>query len=60
MSIVHACFQFASNQTTCFELFILVGLQQFMGLPPLMSVCTGNASLYGSRMLYLSHFCLVI
>jgi len=34
-----------SNHTTCFELFILVGLQQTMGLPSLVPIFAGNISL---------------
>jgi len=34
-----------SNHTTRFELFILVGLQQTMGLPYLVSIFAGNISL---------------
>jgi len=39
---MHACIQFAIS----FEPFILVGLQQTMGLPYLMRIFAGNASLY--------------
>jgi len=35
---------------SCFELFILVGLQQTIGLPSLMPLFAGNASLYSSFM----------
>jgi len=49
---IHACFQFASKFKpyymfcSCFELFILVVLQQAMGLPSLLPIFAGNASLY--------------
>jgi len=43
-----------------FEPFILVGLQQTMGLPYLKSIFVGNASLYSSCTFSFSHFCLVI
>jgi len=53
---VHACFQFASKFKpyymfcSCFELFILVGLQEIMGLPSLMPIFPGNVFLYSSCM----------
>jgi len=42
-----------------FELFILVGLQQAMGLPSLMPIFAGNICLYSSCM-FLSHLFLVM
>jgi len=51
---VHACFLFVSKFKpyhmfcSCFELCISVGLQQAMGLPSLMPIFVGNASLYSS------------
>jgi len=35
---------------SCFELFILVGLQQTMGLTSLMPIFAGSASFYNSCM----------
>jgi len=63
---VYPCFQFASKFKpyytfcSCFELFILVGLQQTVGLPSLMPIFAGYAFLYSSCMFQLNHFCLVI
>jgi len=51
---LHACLQFVSKFKphymfcSCFELFILVGLQQTMGLPSLLPIFAGNASFYSS------------
>jgi len=45
---------------SCYELFILAGLQQTMGLPYLFPIFAGNASLHSSCMFLLSHFCFVI
>jgi len=52
---VHERFQFASSQ-----LFILAGFQQTMGLPYLLPIFAGNASLHSSCIFLLSHFCFVI
>jgi len=46
---MHA-FNFASNQTIYFELFILVRLQQTMGPPSLMPIFAGSASFHSSCM----------
>jgi len=35
---------------SCFELFILVGLQQTMGLPSLMAIFAGNVSVHSNSM----------